>query len=170
MSYNESKRLAYKLRHDDEYQFEPGGWRSLSDLCDHHSFSRKEIIDIVANDDKGRYEINVDRTKVRALYGHSVKVELLLNNEEPPVRLMHGTAVKYIDSIRESGLKSKSRIYVHMTENRDAAIKTGSRHGQPVLLEINAQAMYNDGYEFYRISNGIWLTTEVPVEYLIFPD
>ena len=126
------------------------------------------VIDIVSNDNKSRFEFNSDKSKVRALYGHSVDVDLLLRKQEPPLRLLHGTALKYIDSIRNYGLKSKSRQYVHLTEDKDLAIMTGSRHGQAVLLEINSLAMFNDGYNFYRTNNGTWLTTEVPVQYIIF--
>ena len=167
MCKNKSKQLAY-LRHDSNYDFENGGWRELSDLYQNHSFSLDNIIDIVSNDKKGRFEFNCDKTKVRALYGHSVEVDLLFCKQEPPSLLLHGTALKYIESIRKNGLKSKSRQYVHLTEDMDSAIKIGSRHGQPVLLVIDAQAMSNDGYVFYRVSNGTWLTKNVPNRYLQF--
>lgn len=163
-----SKQLAYLLRHDKNYDFEPGGWRRLSDICQFHPFSLEEIIDIVSRDDKGRFEFNSGQTKVRALYGHSVEVDLLLRRQQPPPLLLHGTALKYIDSIRSNGLKSKARRYVHLTEDRDLALKTGSRHGQVALLLINSQLMFNDGYDFYHTDNGMWLTPEVPVQYIIF--
>lgn len=168
MNKSKSKQLAYLLRHDKNYEFEAGGWRQLSDLYQNHSFSSEEIIDIVSGDDKGRFELRSDKAKVRALYGHSVKIDLLLPKQEPPLRLLHGTALKYIDSIRNYGLKSKSRQYVHLTEDKDLAIMTGSRHGQAVLLEIDSLAMFNDGYNFYHTNNGTWLTAEVPVQYIIF--
>jgi len=163
-----SKRLAYLLRHDNDYPYEPGGWRELSDLYQLHSFSLEELIEIVSKDDKGRFEFNSDKTKVRALYGHSVEVDLLLCKQAPPSFLLHGTALKYIESIRNNGLKSRSRQYVHLTEDRDLALQTGSRHGQVVLLVIDSQAMSNDGFVFYRVSNGTWLTKNVPLKYLHF--
>lgn len=164
---DKSKQLAYLLRHDLSYDFEIGGWRELTDLCQLHSFTTEEIVDIVSNDSKGRFEFNSDKTKVRALYGHSIEIDLLLSEQEPPLRLLHGTALKYMESIRNYGLKSKSRQYVHLTEDTELAIMTGSRHGQAVLLEINSLAMFNDGYSFYHTNNGTWLTTEVPVQYII---
>ena len=163
-----SKQLAYLLRHDKNYDFETGGWRLLTNLCQLHSFSLEEIIDLVSRDDKGRFEFNSDMSKVRALYGHSVSVDLLLRKQEPPLRLLHGTALKYIESISHYGLKSKARQYVHLTEDRDLALKTGSRHGQPVLLVIDSQSMFNDGYDFYPLNNGTWLTTEVQINYIEF--
>lgn len=168
VNYYKSKQLAYLLRHDHSYDFEEGGWRELSDLYHNYSFSLDEIVDIVLKDDKGRFEFNCDETKVRALYGHSVQVDLLLCKQEPPSFLLHGTALKYIESIRLNGLKSKARQYVHLTEDRDLALETGSRHGQDVLLVIDSQAMSNDGFVFYRVSNGTWLTKEVPLKYIHF--
>lgn len=73
---NKSKRFAYLLRHDRNYDFEIGGWRELTDLCLRHSFTTDDVVDIVSNDDKGRFEFNSDKTKVRALYGHSINIEL----------------------------------------------------------------------------------------------
>lgn len=168
LNSNKSKQLAYLLRHDRNYDFEVGGWRELCDLCQLHSFTTEEVVDIVSKDNKGRFEINEDKTKVRALYGHSVEVDLLLSAEVPPKFLFHGTAMKYVESIQHTGLMSRSRQYVYLTEDRDLAIKIGSRHGQPVLLIIDCQAMFNDGHEFYKTNNGMWLTKEVPIFYIQF--
>lgn len=168
LNSNKSKQLAYFLRHDRNYDYEIGGWRELTDLYLLHPFTKEDIVDIVSNDNKGRFEFNSDKTKVRTLYGHSVEVDLLLRKQEPPLRLLHGTALKYIDSIRNYGLKSKSRQYVHLTDDRDLAIKTGSRHGQAVLLVIDAKSMFNDGYSFYHSNNVTWLTSEVPLQYILF--
>ena len=168
MSKNKSKQLAYLLRHDKNYDFEIGGWRELTDLCQLHSFTTEDIIKIVANDNKGRFEFNSDKSKVRALYGHSVEVDFLLHKQEPPFILLHGTALKYIESIRDNGLKSQSRLYVHLTEDKELALKTGSRHGRAVLLVIDSHAMYNDGYVFYKVSDVTWLTKNIPLKYIHF--
>lgn len=109
-----SRKLAYLLRHDCEYIYETGGWRLVSDLVDNHSFSVEEIEQIVHNDTKGRFELNDDKSKVRAFYGHSVNVELSLSIDTPPEFLYHGTATKYISSIENLGLLPRSRQYVHL--------------------------------------------------------
>lgn len=168
LNSNKSKRLAYLLRHDRKYDFEIGGWRELNDLCQLHSFTNKEIIEIVSNDKKGRFEFNYDKTKVRALYGHSVAVDLQLCGEVPPPGLLHGTALKYIESILREGIKSQARQYVHLTEDMNQALRTGSRHGEALVLAVDSQAMSNDRYIFYRVSDGTWLTSEVPLQYIIF--
>lgn len=163
---NKSKQLAFLLRHDHNYELESGGWRNMDDLCQRYSFTTEEIIDIVSNDSKGRFEVNLDKTKVRALYGHSVNVDLSLHSQVPPGVLYHGTALKYIDSIKKYGLRQKSRQYVHLTEDKDLAILTGTRHGEAVLLVIDSYSMSKCGFLFFKASEGIWLTKEVPSLYI----
>lgn len=161
-----SRKLSYLLRHDCNYCYEVDGWRLVSDLVDNHSFSLEEIGQIVRHDTKGRFELNDDKTKVRALYGHSIKVDMALSNDAPPEFLYHGTATKYISSIENLGLLPRSRQYVHLTENARTAEKTGLRHGEPVVLKVLSHLMFQDGYNFHSLSNGVWLTEKVPVRYI----
>jgi len=61
----------------------------------------------------------------------------------------------------------KGRLYVHLSSDAATATKVGSRHGKPVLYIVKAKEMHDDGYKFYLSKNGVWLTKEVPVKYLI---
>ena len=70
------------------------------------------------------------------------------------------------EHIKTREATAKSRLYVHLSADYDTAIKVGSRHGQPVVYEVNAGAMAADGYDFYLSANGVWLTKRVPIEYL----
>ena len=161
-----SRKLSYLLRHDCNYSYESGGWRQISDLIENHSFSFEEIEMLVCSDLKGRFELNEDKTKVRALYGHSVGVDLSLSIDTAPEFLYHGTATKYLSSIMAQGLSPKSRQYVHLTDNIETAVKTGLRHGEPVLLKISSRLMSRDGFLFHQLNNGVWLTKEVPRKYI----
>lgn len=80
--------------------------------------------------------------------------------------LYHGTGEKYVSSIDENGLISKSRLYVHLSDNEDTAITVGKRHGKPIIYKVLSRKMYIDGYEFYQSVNGVWLTKSVPIQYL----
>ena len=71
-----------------------------------------------------------------------------------------------MESIDKMGLLPKSRLYVHLSKEKDTAIKVGSRHGKPVLYIVKSGEMNRDGYKFYLSENGVWLTKEVPVKYL----
>ena len=61
----------------------------------------------------------------------------------------------------------KSRLYVHLSRDRETALKVGQRHGKPVLYIVKAGEMYRDGYKFFLSKNGVWLTKEVPIKYLM---
>lgn len=94
---NSSKRakdshdLAYLLRHDKTYTFETGGWRSVENLVHKKGFSFNQLCDFVVNDSKGRFEFNEDKTKIRALYGHSVLIDMNYACCTPPEILYHGS-------------------------------------------------------------------------------
>jgi putative RNA 2'-phosphotransferase len=53
-----------------------------------------------------------------------------------------------------------------LSKDIDTATDVGNRHGKAVVYKIRAKEMYNDGYKFYLSVNGVWLTKEVPVNYL----
>ncbi|MBR3508952.1 MAG: RNA 2'-phosphotransferase, partial [Lachnospiraceae bacterium] len=58
------------------------------------------------------------------------------------------------------------RLYVHLSQERETAVKVGQRHGKPVIYLVSSGEMQLDGYKFYKSVNGVWLTKEVPVKYL----
>ncbi len=122
--------------------------------------------EIVSTDEKQRYSFNEDKTLIRANQGHSIQVDVELEETAPPEILWHGTGEKFVSSIDEQGLIPKSRLYVHLSKDVETATKVGSRHGKPVLFKVLASEMQKDGYKFYLSKNGVWLTKEVPVKYL----
>ena len=122
--------------------------------------------EIVASDEKQRYSFNEDKTLIRANQGHSISVDVELEEKEPPAILYHGTGEKYVASINVQGLIPKSRLYVHLSSDYETATKVGRRHGKPFVFQVAAEDMRKDGYKFYQSVNGVWLTKIVPVEYL----
>lgn len=171
---NLSRFIALILRHKPEaigITLDEHGWASVSELLSGINASGNEIDmrtleEIVSEDEKQRYSFNDDKTKIRANQGHSVNVDVELKNAEPPEILFHGTGEKYVASIKSEGLKPKSRLYVHLSKDRETAVKVGSRHGKPVVFEVNSGEMSRNGYEFFLSENGVWLTKIVPAEYL----
>ena len=73
-----------------------------------------------------------------------------------------------MDEIREQGLLKMNRHHVHLSDERETAVKVGSRRGKPIILTIRSGAMYESGIEFYQSDNGVWLTETVPPEYIEF--
>ncbi|MFQ8583171.1 MAG: RNA 2'-phosphotransferase [Holdemania massiliensis] len=121
---------------------------------------------LVAEDEKGRYAFNDDKTLIRANQGHSIPVDVGLKEVQPPEVLWHGTGEKYVASIDREGLISKSRLYVHLSADFQTALKVGSRHGKPVVYAVDARRMHEEGYVFFLSVNGVWLTQRVPMAYL----
>ena len=161
-----SKELAYLLRHDTTYNFPNDGYRDVKDLFENHDFTYPILEEIVRTDKKGRYEFNNDGSKIRARQGHSVNVDVGLTETKPPMVLYHGTATKSIDSIMQTGLEKRSRLYAHLSKDIETATNVGLRHGELVMLEIDSESMYNDGFKFYVSNNDVWLVDNVPTKYL----
>ena len=168
-----SKFISLILRHKPEtigIELDEHGWANTEELIEGvnrtHPLDMELLEKIVAEDEKQRYSFNEDKTKIRANQGHSIPVDVELEEKEPPNILYHGTGEKYVGSIDEIGLIPKSRLYVHLSKDIDTAIKVGSRHGRPVVYEVDCGRMYEDGHCFYLSVNGVWLTKEVPVRYL----
>ena len=174
MSKNEtSKYISLILRHKPEVigiTLDEHGWANVDELIagvsKTHPLDRPMLEQIVATDEKQRYSFNDDHTLIRANQGHSIPVDVELEEVSPPDILYHGTGKKYEGSIDAQGLIPKSRLYVHLTDNADVAYKTGQRHGKPVIYIVNSRAMVSEGYRFFRSVNGVWLTKEVPAKYL----
>ena len=168
-----SKFMSLILRHKPEaigISLDEHGWANVDELiagiAKTQDFNMDILEEIVRDDEKQRYSFNEDKTLIRANQGHSISVDVELDVVEPPAELWHGTGEKYVASIDEQGLIPKSRLYVHLSKDKDTAVKVGKRHGNPVLYIVKAGEMYRDGYQFYLSKNGVWLTKQVPVKYL----
>ena len=163
-----SKTLAFLLRHDKTYAFLEHGYRDVNDLVTNHGFTKEELCEIVTTDDKGRYEFfDEQQLLVRARYGHSVPVDVELQEAVPPAFLYHGTAKRFVESIQQQGILKMSRLYVHLSATVEEAIKVGQRHGEPVVLKINARRMSEDGIRFLVSRNGVWMTEFVDAKYIL---
>ena len=164
------KELSYILRHSiSEYELgwiNEHGWMPVKRLVDQYHFTSELIDEIVATNNKQRYEYNEDHTKIRARQGHSIPVDVELKETTPPDVLYHGTATRFLDSILNEGLKCMSRLYVHLSDNYALAKDVGKRHGSPTVLEIDAKQMREDGIKFYLSNNNVWLTKYVDPKYI----
>ena len=166
-SIRKGKQLSFLLRHDTEYRFDEHGYREVQDLVQNHGFTKDEIVELVETNDKQRYEFNDDKSKIRARQGHSVNVNVDLKETLPPDVLFHGTATRFLESIREKGILKMSRNYVQLSEKIDTAMEVGGRHGNPVVLGVDTKTMREDGIKFYLSNNNVWLTEFVDSKYIL---
>ena len=172
---NLSKFISLILRHKPEIinlTLDEHGWADVQELIQGINRSKGQSIDlelleeIVRTDEKQRYSFNEDHTLIRANQGHSIQVDVELEEKDPPDILWHGTGEKYVASIDEQGLIPKGRLYVHLSSDVYTARKVGSRHGRPVIYQIDCGKMAAEGYRFFLSANKVWLTKEVPARYL----
>src|ERR1044071_1581552 len=125
-----SKFLSLVLRHQPDFiglKLDEAGWVEVAGLlaaCAAHGFpiTRLLLEEVVQTNDKKRFAFSEDGLKIRASQGHSVEVELAYLPLAPPEILYHGTATRFLDSIKERGLLKGQRHHVHLSADRETAI------------------------------------------------
>jgi len=167
-----SKHLSYLLRHhpeDAELVLDEKGFVDLDAVFNslentkYSWASREDIEELIEHGEKKRFEI-VDG-KIRALYGHSIDVEIK-QREKPPTELYHGTSPDSLNSILDEGLKPMGRQYVHLSISISEAIEVGKRHhSDPVILAIDSRRAWKDGIDFYKRGD-VYLSERIPPEYI----
>ncbi len=161
-----SKYLSYLLRHH------PGGLD-----MDRHGYASVERVlrklrqrfpdltpwrlqQLVDDSDRQRFEIRDDN--IRARYGHSVPVDIQWPSADDLETLYHGTTEEAAASILRQGLQSRGRQMVHLSATREDARRAGRRHGQPVVLHIDAEAARRRDVTFYQATDSVILAAYVP--------
>lgn len=173
-----SKFLSLILRHKPEevnLKLDKNGWANINELIDkcrskgiELNFNQLRII--VETNNKKRFTFNEDFTKIRANQGHSIEVDVKLEEIKPPEFLYHGTSEKNLELILESGIKKMNRLHVHLSSEKITAEKVGQRHGKPIIFIINTNDMYKDGIKFYLSKNNVWLTDYIAPKYIKISD
>jgi len=170
-----SKFLSLILRHKPEtvgIKLDAGGWADVNELLrgikrGGKNISFADLEKVVAENDKQRFSFNTDKTKIRANQGHSINVDVELEEKIPPTKLFHGTLEKNSAQIERDGILKMSRLYVHLSADIETAEKVARRRkGTPLIYEVDAAKMSADGITFYQSVNGVWLTNHVPPKYL----
>lgn len=176
MNYVElSKEISYALRHaPHEYglNLDAEGWIGLEQLIDglrekedYKDVSEQDIVTMIEKSKKKRHECINGR--IRALYGHTLEQKITKEAIMPPGILYHGTARRFLDNIMKQGLLSQKRQYVHLSEDIEIAKNVGKRHDNtPIILRINSASAYSDGILFFYGNEGIWLSNDIPPQYL----
>jgi putative RNA 2'-phosphotransferase len=177
-SKNVSVYLSLLLRHKPEVlnlDMDRSGWVSVDQLLSRINQEGKYRLDmcqleeIVATDNKGRYRFNDTKTKIRACQGHSVPlVTPELTYGKPPKYLYHGTNTTALKKIEHSGYVSKMKRHaVHLYADQERVWQSAERWNlTPVVIEIDAEKMYEDGFEFGKSDNDVWCVDAVPIKYI----
>lgn len=169
-----SKRLSKVLRHDPSsvgLKLDAAGWTPVLTLLPAMHLTMEELEQVVADNNKKRFEFNEDKSLIRASQGHSVEVELGYEEKTPPSLLFHGTSTQNFGAIfsEKNGLLKMGRHQVHLSADEATALVVARRRPQPVILHVAAGRMAQQGLKFYLSTNGVWLTECVPVQFLTRP-
>ena len=174
-----SRVISHALRHEPWlYELEPDkeGWVPIESVLaslrekktNWLNLSEKDLATMIAYSKKKRYEI--DRGKIRALYGHSLPGKLLKQLSEPPEILYHGTLPNAVEAIKSEGLKPMNRQYVHLSVDIETAKQVGKRKAkQPVILKVRSYEAHQGGLKFYQGNDCVWLADLVLPEFIEFP-
>lgn len=168
------KFISLILRHKPQVigiTLDQNGWADTQELLAGINASGRyidmEILErIVRENNKKRYSFNEDKSRIRANQGHSISVNVEMKEMTPPDELYHGTADRFLDSIREKGILKMNRQYVHLSADAETAKIVGKRHGKPVVLVIDTKKMAEDGYTFCLSDNGVWQSEDIKWEYV----
>lgn len=169
-----SKFLSLVLRHQPkriQLELDAQGWTEIARLIELSAlagmrFTHDQLLQVVQGNDKQRFTLSADGLRIRAAQGHSIGVELGLTSKAPPEVLFHGTATRFLEAILAEGLKPRSRQHVHLSADLETAVRVGQRHGKPVVLQVDALSMHQQGHLFWQADNGVWLADAVPARFL----
>lgn len=170
-----SKTVSHALRHEPEsYNLihDKEGWVNISDLLNSLrskgwvNIEQDDLIVMIERSEKKRYQII--NNKIRAYYGHSTAEKVLKQQKEPPSILYHGTSSNKVKSILKMGLLPMKRQYVHLSEDVTTAEMVANRRREEVkVLIIQASEAFASGVSFYKEENGVWLSEQVPPEFIL---
>lgn len=133
-------------------------------------YTRDNLETLLSETTAGKQRYERVGTRIRALYGHSAVREIEYEPAEPPDILYHGTTQQALVAIRQEGLTSQKRQYVHLSTNTDRATNVAGRHGKAIILNIRAKEAHDAGLVFYHPEPQHYLVKAVPPEFIDFPE
>ena len=158
-----SKYLSKILRHDPAsagIELDEKGWAQCNKIRDVLKVNSAELKEIVETNEKKRFEFSGDNRKIRARQGHSIDVDVDLEDVTESMSghvLYHGTKKTHLDSILKEGLKKMSRTHVHLTRDPELAKRRAGKDG--VILTIHPT-----GLRVWKSRNEVYLIEAVPRE------
>lgn len=164
-----SRCLSKVLRHDPAsvgITLTEAGWAPVTEILRVLNLKQEELDQIIAENNKSRFEYSENGHHIRARQGHSIDVNLGYSATTPPNLLYHGTSKRNLPIILVEGLKKMQRHHVHMSPDVATAEIVAKRRPAPRVLVVNFWAMTLDGIKFYLTGNGVWLTDYVDPRYL----
>jgi putative RNA 2'-phosphotransferase len=171
--------ILHALRHDPwKYGLDVDGegWTSaeallLSIRADRSAWSslRREVF-LTAIAAAGEDRIQLESDRIRATYGHSLRLRQLPDATTPPDCLFHATASASVPMILRRGLRPIGRQLVHLTAYRLYANELAATKLDGILLLIKANEAHLAGVRFHKANAHVWLTECVPPAFIAVHD
>lgn len=152
------------------------GWAKIEDIVE--GIRNKErkfrwlkpqhVEAFVLTDPKGRFQMDNVERKVRAVYGHSINVDLSdLPNDNLPDKLFYAIVPEEEEFISEIGIKPGERKWVHLSKTYDEAYIAGRhRSDDPLVFEINVKDATENGVEIHRATKTIYISKDIPPQFI----
>lgn len=172
--------LSLALRHKPELfgiEVDSSGWADVRRLVCGINSVRPEL-QITEGDVRNckallseeRFEIRDSR--IRALYGHSLRCVSIGEPKPPPPLLFHATHTKLLQSITNQGLIAKGRNNAHLTSSWDYALSVWRTHNERgrrgIILAVKTADTLFKGVAFYQANSHVWLSPYIGVTFLSF--
>jgi putative RNA 2'-phosphotransferase len=167
-----TRSLAYMLRHQPEefdLELDEYGYAEVEDVVRAlnerlgEAVDEEDLRDAVLGGDRQRYEI--EGTKIRALYGHSIEV-LPGEPSQPPAELFVGVSSGDADRARRHGLRAGRRRFLHLALTPEDAMESGRRAAHDyVVITVRAGDAWEEGINFYD-RRSLFLSDPIPTEFL----
>ena len=104
---------------------------------------------------------------IRATYGHSIELELDLPTDDIPEALYWPCEPEQVKAILELGITAGDRQHVHLSKTINKAMEAGHvRINRPAIMEVDTTRAIADGNIIYRAGKSVYLTTDMPADYL----
>jgi len=166
-----SKYLSYLLRHNPEdLTMDDRGFVECNKVLakvkrQFPNVEKSLLMKIVSESERKRFE--VVGNKIRALYGHTIAVQVDLRENRVVSALYHGTTPQAAEKIMEEGLRPMRRRWVHLSPTKEIAQEVGKRRTEnPVILEIDASEARKVGIKFFQATDKVYVCEHVPVKYI----
>lgn len=121
----------------------------------------RHIEALVTTDPKGRYAIA--NGKIRATYGHTIPLDIRLDDEDIPPELFYPIDPEDADRILAEGISPTDRNMVHLSLTYRDALRAGSvRMEDPEILVIDTGVCIEMGSDIGRAARTVFLCRNVP--------
>ena len=156
-------RLVDIMEWRDDIRRDRNGWFKLDHIEYHGCLPKERLMAAIEGDD--RFELSRDGSMIR------LKSDVPPLDPgpaiDPPAHLYLGLSTEgYLDIVRKGIIDPDCTGMVALRRRMSVAAKDAPAGARGVVLEIDARAMHDDGYEVHRDGSGVFRVESVPMGYV----